>query len=149
MLSNAYARESLLDQLPQTLKSAVNLKLPKAPKAIANEVFAPLLVAEIDLLKQANALLLSSRNYEVYLAKANAIPNILQEIGRQREETFRAIGEGTNKAIDLDVFERKSQIPIPSYKNLQFFALRCPIKKDGGNSRQKHLNLWILPSRPL
>ncbi|MDG2318217.1 MAG: lysophospholipid acyltransferase family protein [Flavobacteriaceae bacterium] len=105
MLSNAYARESLLDQLPQTLKSAVNLKLPKAPKAIANEVFAPLLVAEIDLLKQANALLLSSRNYEVYLAKANAIPNILQEIGRQREETFRAIGEGTNKSIDLDVFD--------------------------------------------
>jgi hypothetical protein len=65
-----------------------------------------LLAAEIDLLKQTNALLLSSRNYEVYLAKAKAIPNILQEIGRQREETFRAIGEGTNKAIDLDVFDR-------------------------------------------
>jgi putative hemolysin len=106
MLSNAYARESLLDQLPQTLKSAANLKIPKAPKTIANAVSTNLLAAEIDLLKQTNALLLSSRNYEVYLAKAKAIPNILQEIGRQREETFRAIGEGTNKAIDLDVFDR-------------------------------------------
>ena len=105
MLSNAYERESLLDQLPQTLKSAANLKLPKAPKAIANAVSASLLVAEIEAIKQANAQLLSGRNYEVYLAKANAIPNILQEIGRQREETFRAIGEGTNKAVDLDAFD--------------------------------------------
>jgi len=105
MLSNAYERESLLNQLPQTLKSAANLKLPKAPKAIANAVSASLLVLEIEAIKQANAQLLSSRNYEVYLAKANTIPNILQEIGRQREETFRAIGEGTNKAIDLDAFD--------------------------------------------
>ena len=106
MLANPYARESLLDQWPDTFKNAANLKIPKAPKAIANAVSSSLLLSEIEGLKQADALLLSSKNYEVYLAPAHKIPSILQEIGRQREETFRAIGEGTNKAIDLDVFDR-------------------------------------------
>ena len=39
------------------------------------------------------------------MAHANAITNILKEIGRLREITFRAIGEGTNKALDLDKFD--------------------------------------------
>ena len=34
------------------------------------------------------------------------MPSILREIGRLREITFRAIGEGTNEAIDLDKFDR-------------------------------------------
>ena len=33
------------------------------------------------------------------------IPNILNEIGRLRELTFRAVGEGTNRSIDLDEFD--------------------------------------------
>jgi putative hemolysin len=105
MLANAYEKERLIDQIPNSFKSATNLKIPKAPKAIANAVCATLLAQEIEDLKEENALLLSSKNYEVYLAHAKEIPYILQEIGRQREETFRAIGEGTNKAIDLDVFD--------------------------------------------
>jgi putative hemolysin len=105
MLSNAYEKERLIDQIPNSFKSATHLKIPKAPKAIANAVSATLLAQEIEDLKEENALLLSSKNYEVYLAHAKEIPYILQEIGRQREETFRAIGEGTNKAIDLDVFD--------------------------------------------
>jgi putative hemolysin len=105
MLSNAYEKERLIDQIPNSFKSATHLKIPKAPKAIANAVSATLLAQEIEDLKEGNALLLSSKNYEVYLAHAKEIPYILQEIGRQREETFRAIGEGTNKAIDLDIFD--------------------------------------------
>ena len=38
----------------------------------------------------------------MFLAPAQKIPNILQEIGRLREITFREIGEGTNNSIDLD-----------------------------------------------
>ena len=49
--------------------------------------------------------LLQSKNYEVFLAKAESIPNILQEIGRLREITFREIGEGTNNSTDLDKFD--------------------------------------------
>jgi len=48
----------------------------------------------------------ASKNYEVFLAPANEMPNVLQEIGRLREITFRAIGEGTNEAVDLDKFDR-------------------------------------------
>ena len=33
------------------------------------------------------------------------VPNILNEIGRLRELTFRAVGEGTNRSIDLDEFD--------------------------------------------
>lgn len=105
MLAHAYEKERLIDQIPNTLKNAANLKIPKTPKAIAREVSEVFLVPEIEALKAADALLLSSKNYEVYLAPAIDIPHILQEIGRQRELTFRAIGEGTNKSVDLDEFD--------------------------------------------
>ena len=60
---------------------------------------------EVTTLKAEDHHLLTSKNYEVYLAPAAKIPNILHEIGRLREITFREIGEGTNKAIDLDKFD--------------------------------------------
>jgi putative hemolysin len=40
-----------------------------------------------------------------YLATAADIPTVLAEIGRLREVTFRAAGEGTGKAVDLDEFD--------------------------------------------
>jgi len=43
---------------------------------------------------------------EVYCAPGRAIPRLLSEIGRLREETFRAVGEGTGKALDLDRYDR-------------------------------------------
>lgn len=42
---------------------------------------------------------------EVYYARARQIPAVLQEIGRLREETFRAVKEGTGQAVDLDHFD--------------------------------------------
>ncbi len=109
MLAHAFEKERLIDQIPNTLKNAANLKIPKTPKAIANEVSKDLLVSEIEALKAADALLLSSKNYEVYLSAAEEIPHIFQEIGRQRELTFRAVGEGTNKSVDLDAFDHYYQ----------------------------------------
>lgn len=44
-------------------------------------------------------------NFQVYIAPGQAIPNILKEIGRLREITFREVGEGTGKAIDLDEYD--------------------------------------------
>lgn len=46
-----------------------------------------------------------SKNYEVFLAKKKHIPNVVHEIGRLREITFREIGEGTNNSLDLDPFD--------------------------------------------
>lgn len=50
-------------------------------------------------------LLCSNNTYNVYCAKANSIPNTLYEIGRLREISFRATGEGTGKSIDLDIYD--------------------------------------------
>ncbi|MBG83541.1 MAG: glycerol acyltransferase [Phycisphaerae bacterium] len=50
--------------------------------------------------------LVQSGNLTVYIAKSRQIPNILQEMGRLRELTFRAVGEGTGNEIDLDEFDQ-------------------------------------------
>src|SRR6185503_10042881 len=49
--------------------------------------------------------LVRSGDLEVYLAAASQIPQTLREIGRLRELTFRAAGEGTGKSLDLDRFD--------------------------------------------
>lgn len=49
--------------------------------------------------------LAESGDYTVYLAKAETHPAIIREIGRLRECAFREVGEGTGKALDLDIFD--------------------------------------------
>lgn len=44
-------------------------------------------------------------NNEIYSVDSNNSPNILKEIGRLREVTFRASGGGTGKSFDLDEFD--------------------------------------------
>ncbi|MGF1560449.1 MAG: GNAT family N-acyltransferase [Flavobacteriaceae bacterium] len=99
ILSNAYAKERLFDQIPSSIK------LPKAPKKIASAVRTEVIEGEIERLTTKDRRLLQSKNYEVFLAPANEMPFTLKEIGRQREVTFRAIGEGTNNSIDIDRFD--------------------------------------------
>lgn len=50
-------------------------------------------------------LLTRAGGFDVYLSPAAKIPALLQEIGRLREATFRAAGEGTGKSTDLDRFD--------------------------------------------
>ncbi|MEM9144478.1 MAG: lysophospholipid acyltransferase family protein, partial [Bacteroidota bacterium] len=99
ILSNVYERERFIDQIP------TSLKIPKAPKRIASAVRTEVIQGEIKKLREKECRLLQSRNYEVFLAEAGNMHFILQEIGRQRELTFRAIGEGTNNSLDLDGFD--------------------------------------------
>jgi putative hemolysin len=49
--------------------------------------------------------LFSTNNYSVICAPAEVIPSIFNEIGRLREITFRKVGEGTNKSIDIDEYD--------------------------------------------
>ncbi|MDG5766192.1 GNAT family N-acyltransferase [Balneolales bacterium ANBcel1] len=49
--------------------------------------------------------LLDSGEFQVFHAVKKQIPNIVREIGRLREVTFRGTHEGTGKAIDLDGFD--------------------------------------------
>ena len=53
----------------------------------------------------ADRTLASTDELSVVLARAEEIPNVLHEIGRLREVTFRQVGEGTGRAVDLDAFD--------------------------------------------
>lgn len=74
-------------------------------EAIVDPVDPDLIEAELAELP-AEAKLLENGDQVIYAAEADRLPNILHEIGRLREITFRAVGEGTGKPIDLDRFDR-------------------------------------------
>lgn len=63
------------------------------------------LQAEIGRLS-AEACLVATAEFSVFIAPAEQIPAVLREIGRLRETTFREVGEGTGQALDLDEFDR-------------------------------------------
>lgn len=54
-----------------------------------------------------NACLVDGNPLQVFCAEAGAIPQTLREIGRLREATFRAVGEGTGRALDIDAYDRR------------------------------------------
>lgn len=96
MLANSFNEESKLLTFP-------DLKLPKTQKEIVKPANHDKIVAEIAQLEDYQ--FLQSKNYTVFFVGAEKIPNILHEIGRLREITFREVGEGTNEAIDLDKYD--------------------------------------------
>lgn len=63
------------------------------------------LQSEVDALP-ADCEMLRSGDFAVYCSSAEHIPRLLLHIGSVREQTFRAVGEGTGKAIDLDRFDQ-------------------------------------------
>ncbi len=99
MLANPFEKN-------QKLISTQKLKIPKKAKKISSQKNPDLIAKEIDGLRDNGKRLLESKNYEVFFTEAKAIPSLLHEIGRLREITFREIGEGTNKPIDLDKFDK-------------------------------------------
>jgi len=104
MLANTFEKKD------NSLKVATNaikktIATTETPKKIITSVSTELLEQEVENLRGYDCRLLESKNYEVFLASADNIPNILKELGRLREITFREIGEGTNKAIDLDQYD--------------------------------------------
>jgi putative hemolysin len=51
--------------------------------------------------------LVESGAFQVFCAEARQIPSALREIGRLREASYRAVGEGTGRAVDLDSFDER------------------------------------------
>ncbi len=78
-------------------------KIGKTPKPIAEAISTAILENEISGLQDFKVW--TEKNYEVYICATSGIPNIIKEIGRLREITFRAVGEGTNKQTDLDEYD--------------------------------------------
>tara|TARA_R110001632_G_scaffold18712_5_gene57617 strand:+ start:11666 stop:13483 length:1818 start_codon:yes stop_codon:yes gene_type:complete len=100
MLANPFEKKS------QNILSSQNLKISAPPKKITLQKNVQSFIKEVESLRSNGNRLLESKNYEVFFASAKEIPNLLHEIGRLREITFRDVGEGTNKAIDIDKFDK-------------------------------------------
>ena len=81
------------------------LKRRRRPAAVAPPADPAKLEREIAHLGDAGRLS-ASGDLQCYVTTAAAAPQLMQEIGRLREITFRAVGEGTGTPSDLDPFDR-------------------------------------------
>lgn len=75
----------------------------RSMKSVIKPVDVELLRQELTedkILRKTNAL-----DNIIYMVDAHDSPNVLREIGRLRELTFRAAGGGTGKELDLDEFD--------------------------------------------
>ena len=79
------------------------LRFPRRPKDIAEAQPTQDIARELSAISDLK--LGSQGEFDLYLAPSERIPHLLREIGRQREIAFRAVGEGTNKRVDLDEFD--------------------------------------------
>jgi len=74
----------------------------------AEPIIAPLAVdtLEGELSNLAQYKLLEQGEFEVYCAPTPAMPGMMREIGRVREESFREVGEGSGQSCDIDRFDQ-------------------------------------------
>lgn len=95
--------ERLIERIRKQIDSRLQDRRP--PKPIINETPSFQIWEEIERLRQAGNKLTEFRTYEVFFANADQMPNILREISRLREITFRDVGEGTNEERDIDPYD--------------------------------------------
>jgi putative hemolysin len=74
------------------------------PHATSGVSHARNITAEIAKLS-GESCLVDSGAFQVFVAEAHRVPAALREIGRLRELTYRAVGEGTGRQLDLDSFD--------------------------------------------
>jgi putative hemolysin len=91
--------ENAIKRFPLVFRKKVETLQP-----VVDPVDQATLTKEVEALGK-DALLVTHGTFQVFLAKARAIPHTLREIGRLREVTFREIGEGTGLSIDLDEYD--------------------------------------------
>lgn len=99
LLAKSFNEKRIFDKIPK------KARISKKPKDVSVPVAKEQLLKEIDYCKANDLRLFANKHLEVFLAQKKDVPNVIQEIGRLREITFRAIGEGTNKSIDLDKYD--------------------------------------------
>lgn len=81
------------------------VRRPKEQLPIAEPLYPELLAEDIAMLPP-ETLMIETDEFAVHFVTTSQIPHLLHEIGRLREVTFRSIGEGTGRAVDLDRFDQ-------------------------------------------
>ena len=77
-------------------------------KTIAMEQIIPPVDKELiksELTPEKRLRMTNKSNNQIYVVDIHDSPNVVREIGRQREEVFREAGGGTGKPLDLDEFD--------------------------------------------
>ena len=82
----------------------LNRKKIKRAKNIIKPINPQIIINEIQNLNESS-LLFSSKDFKIFCSSVENIPNIILEIGRLREQTFRSVGEGSKKSYDLDEYD--------------------------------------------
>ena len=103
-LSDFLRLSSMMLRYPCTTTAAD--ATPRTMEPIAESVPADVQKAEIEALPADCLYAETTGGLKVYAVEAPQIPNLLREIGILREHTFRAVGEGSGKSIDLDDFDQ-------------------------------------------
>lgn len=109
MLQSYYERRKRLPEilkLPNLKINFPHLKNANVIQNIIDETPPEDIQSEVEALRSADKMLFRNGNYEVFFTDYDAIPSIMREIGRQRELTFREVGEGSNLPFDLDEYDK-------------------------------------------
>ncbi|MDO3625894.1 lysophospholipid acyltransferase family protein [Mucilaginibacter sp. BT774] len=102
--ARTYALGTGLEEEKKIFNPRNLFKIRKEAEDIAPEIPSSVLEKEVEPLRE-NYRVWVEKNYEVFIVPTSTIPNIIREIGRLRELTFREVGEGTNKSVDLDEYD--------------------------------------------
>lgn len=109
MMKSYYERRKSIAELFKLSNLPIKFPLKHEKEVVQNIIDeTPLenILKDVENLNHKEKLLFKNGNYEVYFTEYDEIPSIMREIGRQRELTFRAIGEGTNMPFDLDEYDK-------------------------------------------
>lgn len=96
----------VLQQRGKETAAKLTVEGQNVPSAPPTECQHEHMVEEIDRIRARGGRLVHQGGLSVYQAHSHEIPTLLPEIGRLREVTFRAVGEGTGNDIDLDKYDR-------------------------------------------
>lgn len=105
--NRTYALATRRGDRPSRLRrfiAELGLKRPVKHAKIADAVDPTRLTRELAGLSRQQ-LLSESGDLACYIATARQVPHMMTEVGRLREVTFRAVGEGTGSPVDLDDFD--------------------------------------------
>ncbi len=102
--ARTYALGTGLEEEKKIFNPRNLFKIKKRAEDIVPETDPALMEKEVEPLRE-NYRVWVEKNYEVFIVPTSEIPHIIREIGRLREVTFREIGEGSNKSIDLDEYD--------------------------------------------
>ena len=82
----------------------LSFRIKTNPEPVDEPVPSEILTAEFNRVRKDYELF-NINNFSLVCAPTLAIPELIKEIGRLREITFREVGEGTNKSTDIDEYD--------------------------------------------